>query len=197
MQKLDETYVRLTNDVLAVNYWGELLTVELLSGLLRRELTGDMTRLVTRQMMDETRHANVTRSLLNERGRDPLRDDGVAEFTYHKLFREWAGRSIEETLTFLGTNETSSSRNFSTLVRVGLAQGDEQLVTLYSEILNDEVNHAHNIFDLLDGTPGLEEHRELADAQMKRAMNMRYLRLAAAFPDAFRLDKSKRAGGAQ
>lgn len=185
MAKLSEEYIRLTNDVIAVNYWGELLTVELLSGLLKRDLPPAFQSIIPRQLMDETRHANVTRAFLRERGRDPVAEDGVAEFTYDHLFREWSDRSVEEILVFLGCNERSSSRNFSSLVRVGMAEEDEALVTIYSEILNDEVNHAHNIFHTLPDAqqpPGLVEQ---AEAAMRSAFNKRYGRLLLAYPSQF------------
>jgi Ferritin-like domain len=185
MRKLDEKYIRLTNDVLAVNYWGELLTVELLAGLLRRRPSHEFSEIVVRQLMDETRHANVTRALLLERGRDPVREDGVAEFTYHKLFREWSKGSVEEVLTFLGSNERSSSRNFSSLIKVGISAGDEQLVTIYSEILNDEVKHAYNIFDRVPDTPETRALSDQANAAMKAALNLRYAKLVQAYPEAF------------
>jgi hypothetical protein len=185
MQKLDDKYVQLTNDVLAVNYWGELLTVELLAGLLRRRPSHEFAGIVVRQLMDETRHANVTRALLLERGRDPVREDGVAEFTYHKLFREWSKGSIEEVLTFLGTNERSSSRNFSSLIKVGVAAGDDQLVTIYSEILNDEVKHAYNIFDRIPDTAETRALCDQANAAMKAALSLRYAKLVKAYPKAF------------
>jgi len=187
MLKLNDKYVQLSNAVLAVNYWGELLTVELLAGLLRREMGYDFRDIISRQLMDETRHANVTRALLLERGRDPIRDDGVIEFTYHKLFGEWSQRPYEEVLTFLGSNEKSSSRNFSSLVKVGTAAGDEQLVTVYSEILNDEVNHSHNIFLALPDTPEIQNLSQQAAAAMKAAFSKRYAKLVLAYPDAFGL----------
>lgn len=185
MSKLDETYLHLTNDVLAVNYWGELLTVELLAGLLRRRPSHEFSQIVVRQLMDETRHANVTRTLLLERGRDPVRDDGVAEFTYHRLFREWSKGSVEEVLTFLGSNERSSSRNFSSLIKVGVAAGDEQLVGIYSEILNDEVKHAFSIFERVPDTAETKALCDKANAAMKAALNLRYAKLVKAYPEAF------------
>ncbi len=198
MLKLDEKYVQLTNDVLAVNYWGELLTVELLAGLLRRRPSAEFAGIVVRQLMDETRHANVTRALLLERGRDPVREDGVAEFTYHKLFREWSKGSVEEVLTFLGSNERSSSRNFSSLIKVGIAAGDEQLVTIYSEILNDEVKHAYSIFDRVPDTAETRALSAQANAAMKAALNLRYAKLVMAYPEAFgrRSGPALRAAGA-
>ena len=185
MSQLDQTYVELTNDVLAVNYWGELLTVELLSGLLRRDLPAELSRLVSRQLMDETRHANITRAFLIQRDRDPIRDDGVVEFTYHNLFLQWAERSLEETLAFLGSNERSSSRNFGSLIRVGKAANDMPMVAIYSEILNDEASHAHNIFEILKGAPGVEEWSALAHQQMNASFNLRYAKLVMAYPRAF------------
>ena len=185
MSKLSEDYVRLTNDVLAVNYWGELLTVELLSGLLKRDVLPSYQTLIARQLMDETRHANVTRAFLRERGRDPAVDDSVAEFTYRHLFLEWSKRSPEDVLVFLGSNERSSSRNFSSLIRVGQTNADEQLIAIYSEILNDEVNHSHNIFEALPKTPEVELLSEQAAAAMRAAFNKRYGRLVMAYPQAF------------
>jgi hypothetical protein len=190
MSNMDAAYIQLVNDVLAVNYWGELLTVELLASLYRRDSTRGFRPLIARQLMDETRHANLTRALLLERGRDPVREDGVSEFTYHELFREWSKRSVDEALIFLGSNERSSSRNFSSLIKVGLTAGDEQLVAIYSEILNDEVKHAANIFDRIPDTPEAKAVLEKANGAMKAAFNLRYVNLLAAYPEAFRRAKS-------
>ena len=192
---MDAAYSQLVNNVLAVNYWGELLTVELLAGLSRRSAASPFRPIIARQLMDETRHANLTRALLLERGRDPIREDGVSEFTYHELFREWSKRSIDEVLIFLGSNERSSSRNFSSLIKVGLAAGDEQLVTIYSEILNDEVKHAANIFERVPDTPETKTILEQATAAMKAGFNLRYVNLFAAYPEAFRRAKPAKRNG--
>jgi hypothetical protein len=191
---LSDSYIQLTNDVLAVNYWGELLTVELLSGLLERDLSAERQALVARQLMDETRHANITRSFLQERGRDPIRDDSVLDFTYHRLFRDYAARSVEDVLTFLGSNERSSSRNFSALVKVGMAACDEALVALYSEILNDEVTHAHNIFASLPDTAEVKALADQAQTAMRSTFNRRYGKLVLAYPEIFGV-KNKTAAG--
>jgi Ferritin-like domain len=196
MSKMDAQYIQLTNDVLAVNYWGELLTVELLATLLRRRPSREFAQIVVRQLMDETRHANVTRALLLERGRDPVREDSVAEFTYHKLFREWSEGSVEDVLTFLGSNERSSSRNFSSLIKVGIAAGDDSLVSIYSEILNDEVKHAYDVFALLPDTAATKAVCDRADEAMQAALNMRYARLVMSYPAAFGRKSKTAARGA-
>ena len=180
-----DRYIQLTNDVLVVNYWGELLAVELLAALLAQENSYAYRKLLTRQLLDETRHANITREFLLDRGRDPIRDDTVAASTYAKLFEEWVSKSFEEALTFLGTNERSSSRNFASLIKVGQGADDEPLVSLYSEILGDEANHARNIFAALPKSDELAHASAGASAQMKATFNLPYGKLAQAYPDAF------------
>lgn len=182
---LDDEYIQLINDVVAVNYYGELLTVELLSGLLRQSKAPYYRDILARQLMDETRHANVTRELLLKRGRDPIREDSVVEFTYHHLFREWSKLDFEEVLACLGANERSSSRNFATLIKVGNEAGDRELAAIYSEILNDESNHAHHIFAALPDTPVIRGVAERATAAMHACFNLRYARLRLVYPAAF------------
>jgi hypothetical protein len=181
-----EEHSELVNDVLVTNYFGELLTVELLSRFLQR--FGSWSEaLTTRQLMDEARHAHVTRALLRERGCDPQRGHDVTAFTYHQLFAAWSMRSAEEMLAFLGQNERSSSRNFAALIRVGEAAGDDALVGVYGEILNDESNHARSIFAALPDTDEIRALARTAEHEMRATFNFGYARLAAAYPEAFKV----------
>ncbi|MCA9729591.1 MAG: ferritin-like domain-containing protein [Candidatus Eisenbacteria bacterium] len=184
---MNETYLRLTSDVLAVNYYGEVLTIELISDLLARSEYRRYRGILSRQLLDETRHANITRALLRERDRDPLVHDARSDFTYHALFEEFARRGGDAVLAFLGENETISSRNFSQLIRIADRHHDDELVALYSEILNDEVTHANTILGALPPhDPMVEAVRREARQRMARTLNMRYLRLWNAEPKARR-----------
>lgn len=186
---MDDRYIALTNNVLNVNYWGEVLAVELLAHLLSGRPTDDFTRLITRQLMDETRHANVTRALLLDRGTDPIRQGGPEEFTYNRLFTQWRGRSVEEVLLFIGTNERVATRNFSSLIRVGRHEGDDALVGLYSEILNDEVKHTHDVFDTVPETAANAAAITEAETDLSGAFSRRYMELGAAYRSAFTRDR--------
>lgn len=185
LRNLSEDYVELSNRVLAVNYYGELVTAELIARLISRGKLYGYRDLLARQLLDETRHANVTRELSRLRGRDPLREDSRVEFTFLELFRDFSQRTDEEILAFLGENEIVSSRNFSQLIRIADGRGDTPLVGLYSEILNDEVTHSTSILSRLPiNDPHIESVRAEARARMKKAFNWHYARLLLAFSPA-------------
>ena len=181
---MEAAYIDLMNQVLSVNYYGEVLTVELLAHSMASPSGYRYRSLLARQLVDETRHANMTRALLLDRGFDPLREDQRTEFTFHELFGTYGGRD-EVTLAFLGENERLSSRNFSRLVRIARANEDAPVAKLYSEILNDEVNHAANLFEVLpSGSELIAQTRDEARRAMAKRLNFRYLRLFTAYPAA-------------
>lgn len=179
---LSAEYVHLLNRVLAVNYYGEVMTVEVLSDLLRKGTHDRYRSMIVRQLLDETRHANITRKLLLERGLDPLVESSRSDFTFAKLFLEFAARGGDHVLVFLGENENLSSRNFSTLIRIATRQGDTLTTSLYSEILNDEVRHSHAIRSALPANdPDILQTRMDAQNRMKRLYNNAYLRFYSRF----------------
>jgi hypothetical protein len=182
-QNVDKGYVELCNDVLAVNYYGEVLTVELMSRLLAQRAYDKYRQILARQLLDETRHANLTRRLLLSRGRDPLRTDDPSVFTFEKQFEEFGGRGGDATLAFLAENERISSRNFDLIIRIARQNGDEEMASLYGEILNDEVAHSHNLLAALpQNDPAVLAVREEAREQMRRCLSLRYMRFVAAYP---------------
>jgi hypothetical protein len=175
---MDPPYIELMNEVLAVNYFGEVLTVELISNLIKQNGYYRYHSLLTRQLLDETRHANITRKLLLDRGHDPLRDNRLTDFTFHDIFRDFMGRGGDAVLALLGENERISSGNFERLVRIAKTQGDDTLVSLYSEIVNDEVTHTKQIFRWLPkDDPAVEKAREEGRTRMQKSFNPKYLRL--------------------
>jgi hypothetical protein len=178
---MDDAYVALLNGVLAVNYYGEVLTVEILSRLLGGAIGHRYRDLLARQLLDETRHANITRKLMLERGRDPLRDARREDFTFYSLFREFADRD-EETLAFLGENEALSARNFNRIIGLAREAEDSAVVSMYSEILNDEVNHSTALFKAIPNDAATAAVRATAKARMRRALSFPYLQLFTAFP---------------
>jgi hypothetical protein len=179
---LDVRFVHQLNDVVAVNYYGEVLAVELISKLLTDKHFYRYREILSRQLVDETRHANITRKFLLARGRDPLRDDRPGDFTFSEIFRDFMARGGEGVLALLGENEKISSRNFTNLIQIGAAQHDEELVSLYSEILNDEVTHTTQIFKWLpQNDPAIDKARDEARKRMTETFNPRYLRLFARY----------------
>ncbi len=176
----DSAYLQRMNDVLAVNFYGEVLTLELLARLLSSPLAPRYRSLLTRQLLDETRHAHAIRALLQSRGRDPVREDGETAFTFHEVFQSFGRGSVEEALACVAENERISSRNFSQILRIAEAEGDGALHSLYREILADEINHSNALMAVLPDDPAVLAARKDARARMERSMSPRYLALYAA-----------------
>lgn len=174
-----ERLTPLVSEVLAVNYYGEVLTTELLAHLLATPQGQERAALLTRQLLDETRHAHLTRSLLLSRGYDPLERDARDAFTFAQVFESFARRPADEVLAFLAENERLAAAHFHRLIELGRKLQDAELVALYSEITTDEVNHANALLSSLDGSdPRLRGVRAEARSAMQRCVNLRYLRLA-------------------
>jgi len=176
----DPAYLQRMNDVLAVNYYGEVLTLELLARLLASPLAARHRTLLTRQLLDENRHAHAVRALLRSRGRDPVVDDRETDFTFHGVFQDFGQGSVEEALACVAENERLSSRNFSQILRIADAVDDPQVRSLYREILADEINHSNALMAVLPDDPAVIEARRDARTRMERSMSPRYLALYAA-----------------
>lgn len=176
----DPAYLQRMNDVLAVNYYGEVLTLELLARLLSSPLAPRYRTLLTRQLLDEARHAHAVRALLQARGRDPVRDDGETDFTFHQIFHDFGRGSVEEALACVAENERLSSRNFSQILRIVDAVDDAPVRSLYREILADEINHSNALMAVLPDDPAVMAARQDARTRMERTMSPRYLALYAA-----------------
>lgn len=179
---LDEKYIGLMNKVLAVNYYGEVWAIEILANLLANPWYDFLKPTLTRQLLDETRHANATRTLLCMRGRDPLLVDRRSDFTFHEVFRDFSSRRGWAPLALLTENEAGSSRTFSQLLRIARSLGDHEVASLYDEILRDESSHATTIAGRLpaDDCEVLAARTEARD-RMQKARSLRYLALFAAY----------------
>ena len=178
----DPRYRALMSDVLAVNYWGEVLTLELLARALAAGPPDPWRAMMSRQLLDETRHANLTRRLLLDRGVEPrLGERG--DFTFHGVFMDYGRRGLTEALACVGENERLSARHFGQLVRIAQEAGDGEVVSLYREILVDEITHSQNILAALPAdVPAVTAAREDARGRMERAFSEPYLRLYALHP---------------
>ncbi len=177
---MDPAYRQRMNDVLAVNFYGEVLTLELLARLLSSPVAPRYRTLLTRQLLDETRHAHAIRALLRTRGRDPVHDDGETDFTFHRVFHDYGRGSVEEALACVAENERLSSRNFSQILKIAEAADDGEVVSLYREILADEINHSSALMAVLPDDPAVLAARADARGRMERAFSPRYLALFAA-----------------
>jgi hypothetical protein len=180
---LSPKYVELMNRVLGLNYYGEVFAIDLLARVLARDDGYAHRELLARQLLDETRHANLIRALLRSRGRDPLLADRRADFTYHRIFADFARRGSGHILALLGENESLSSRTFSQILRIARASGDAETASLYEEILNDEALHCRSLLRLVpDADDELRAARDEARSRMQEAISLRYVALFAAFP---------------
>ncbi len=177
---LDEAYVQHMNDVLAVNYFGEVLALELLARVLSTREAAPYRTLLGRQVVDEARHASAVRSLLRSRGRDPLRDDAETDFTYHRVFADHGQGSVEEALACVAENERLSARNFGQLLRIADGVGDSEVASLYREILVDEINHSTGLIAALPDEPAVRAVRRDARLRMERTYSRAYLALFGA-----------------
>ena len=168
------------NAVLAVNYYGEVLTLELLARLLASPASAPYRSLLSRQLVDETRHAHAVRALLQSRGRDPVQDDGEVDFTFHQVFQDFGRGSVEEALACVAENERLSARSFSQILRIADDVGDSAVQSLYREILADEINHSNGLMAILPDDPAVLAARKDARTRMERGVSQRYLALYAA-----------------
>ncbi len=180
MGVLDNDYLQRMNDVLAVNYYGEVLTLELLAKLLASAASAPFRTLLSRQLLDETRHAHAIRALLRQRGRDPVVDDRETDFTFHQVFLDHGRGSVEEALACVAENERLSARNFSQILCIADAVGDKAVGSLYREILADEIRHSNGLMAVLPDEPSVRAARQDARIRMERALSERYLALYAA-----------------
>jgi hypothetical protein len=177
---MDEAYLTRLTEVLVSNYWGEVLIAELISKLLQQRDCYRHRQVLARLLLDETRHANLLRSLLHVRGRIGRLQVGRHAFVYHRLFQQLRAEDVAGTLIFLTEFEAQSGPTFHGLIQLGLRRGDHALATLYSEILNDEVRHA----GLLEGclpvrSPASEALRAQARKRFRGVLNRAYLELYA------------------
>jgi demethoxyubiquinone hydroxylase (CLK1/Coq7/Cat5 family) len=177
---VDDAYLQRMNAVLAVNYYGEVLTLELLARLLASPESRPYRSLLGRQLMDETRHAHAVRALLLSRGRDPVRDDSETDFTFHQVFLDYGRGSVQEAMACIAENERLSARHFSQILRIAEAVGDTELSSLYREILADEINHSNGLMAVLTTEPAVVAVRKSARTRMERGISGRYLALYAA-----------------
>jgi hypothetical protein len=177
---LSQAYLEAVSRVLLVNYYGEILTLEILSRLARDTKNAAYQRLLATHVPDEVRHAERTKALLLQRGVDPQRDGSPTEFTYHQLFTELGRGEPGAVLALLGENEALSAAHFGELLRIGRAQGDAGLVALYEEIRADELAHSRSIFQVLPkDDAAIAQARQRARQGLAACVNRHYATLLA------------------
>ncbi len=164
------------NEVLSVNYYGELLAIDLLGRAVGSGVSRD---LLLRQQHDEARHAEQTRVLLLARGYDPDLQDSPAIFSFAPVFAEYTGGGPLPALACLCENEILASRNFRLLARIAGAFGDTEVEALYRAIAVEEAGHAAALAAALPDDPDVAASRAAARVQMERVVSDRYLRLLA------------------
>lgn len=177
---MDARYSALMNKVLISNYWGEVVTAEVLARLLEGEVPDGARAALERLLSDEKRHAEKVRGLLLSRGEDPLKADRTA-FAYLGLFEDYGLRPKEQ-LPFLAEFERLSGPTFGGLVRVARKVDDAELVKVYAEILRDEVGHSRVLDSCLPESEKKSAVRDEALRRMRQVMNWDYMRLYLEFP---------------
>lgn len=183
---MDETYRARMSRVLVSNYWGELLLVEVFASLFARPEFYAHRAVLARLLVDETRHAHLIRRLLTRRGHDPHAEGGPESFAYRRLFQSCNERDATALLALLLEFERQSGPTFRRFMRVAERYADAELVSTYSEILNDEVRHGTCLNACLresvgkGGAERLRAARHASAQELQKTFNRRYLELYAA-----------------
>lgn len=170
-------YRHAMNEVLSVNYYGELLAIELLE---RAAGTGLSRDLLLRQQREEARHAEQTRTLLLARGYDPDVVDAPAAFSFAPVFTLYMGGDALPALACLCENEILAARNFRLLARIARSFGDAEVEGMYRTIAVEEAGHAAALAAALPDDADVVAARASSRARMERVVSVRYLRLLAA-----------------